>query len=537
MRGRLALGWSLLALLGLASCSSPKPQLPLLSTPPAQVLRVALPALPAETDPALTEPYDSGLARLAFESLLKPKPDLSDVEPAAAASFEVSSDGLTYTFHLRPKGAWSDGAPVRAQDFLLGWRRVLDPRVNSPVADLLAGLVKNAADYDNLDPARDADKIPGFLDNLGLKAADDQTFVVTLAQPAPDFRWIASVPALAPARAGAQAGHPSPGNGPFQLQSATGQEMSLTPNFHYWAGRPRLDEIVLTLRGDPAADLARYRKGGEEITTAATASEADIARDGALEQQLVQVPRLGEVFAQFNVHQAPFDNPAVRLAFAQAIDRGQLPAQLADPALPSAGPIPKGLSDFRQDLGAQRFDAAAARATLAASGVPPAALQGIKLLVRDLPADRALAGFLAAQWKANLGADVAVDIHPSPDVTGLLQSGHFQVQAPAGWLADYPDEQDFLDIFRTLDFDQWSRYSDSGFDHLVGDADGSADPTRRLQLYLQAQQLLVEAAPVAFLYQPLAWNLKRPSVEGVTYTALDDWPGDLYAAQISIASH
>jgi len=71
----------------------------------------------------------------------------------------------------------------------------------------------------------------------------------------------------------------------------------------------------------------------------------------------------------------------------------------------------------------------------------------------------------------------------------------------------------------------------------VGQADTASDPVRRLQLYAQAQQLLAEQAPVAFLYQPLAWDLKQPYVEGATYTALDDWPGDLYAAGISIGSH
>jgi oligopeptide transport system substrate-binding protein len=538
MRFRQALGWCLPALLGLAACSGSPPGLPPLTRQPSQVLRVSVPALPAETDPALTQPYDSGVARVAYEALLKPKPDLSDVQPAAAAGYQVSPDGLTYTFHLQPRGAWSDGVPVRAQDFLAGWRRVLDPRVNSPVAELLAGTVKNGSGYGNLDPAADAGKIPGFLDSLGLRVPDDRTFVVTLDHPTFDFKWIAAVPALAPARADASAGRAgSPGNGPFQVQSVAKAKLVLTANSHYWAGHPRLDEIVLVPRGDATADLARYRAGSEEITTVPTAAEPDVGKDGALAQQLVQVPRLGEVFLQFNVHAAPFDNARVRLAFARAIDRGQLLGLLAEPALASAGPVPKGLHDYRGDLAAQRFDATAARATLDSSGVSPSALQGIKLLVRDLPADRALAGFLAGQLKQNLGIDVALDVHPSPDVTSTLETGKFQFQAPAGWLADYPDEQDFLDIYRTEDFSQWSRYANPAYDHLLATADGSTDQTRRQQLYAQAQQLLAEEAPVAFLYQPLSWNLKQPYVDGTTYTALDDWPGDLYAADISIAPH
>ncbi len=137
--------------------------------------------------------------------------------------------------------------------------------------------------------------------------------------------------------------------------------------------------------------------------------------------------------------------------------------------------------------------------------------------------------------KEHLGIELTLDVKRSPEVTATLQKGDFQLQAPAGWFADYPDEQSFLDPFRTEDFSQWSRYSSPGYDRLVQQADGEVDQTHRLQLYAQAQQLLAEDAPVAFLYQPEAWNLKQPQVQGVTYTALDDWPGDLFAADISIS--
>src|SRR5207302_4995766 len=253
---------------------------------------------------------------------------------------------------------------------------------------------------------------------------------------------------------------------------------------------------------------------------------------------LTRVPRLEEVWTQFNIHKAPFDNPRVRLAFAQAIDRDALVREvLSGTALPSVGPVPKGLRDYRPALAAQRFDATAGRTTLDSSGVAPAGLENIQLLVRDLPADRQLATFLAAQVRAHLGIALALDVQPSPNVTKLLQSGNFQAQAPGGWIGDFADERDWLDLFQTLNFSQWSRYGSSGYDRLVQQAAAEADQTRRLQLYAQAQQLLVQDAPVAFLYQPEAWNLRQPYVQGVTYTPLDDWPGDVYASEISIAAH
>ena len=539
MPSRRLLAGVVAALLGLTACQlSNPPQILPGPAKPSQVLRVSVAALPASSDPALASAYDSGIARTAFEALLKPKPDLSDVQSAAAETYDVSPDGLTYTFHLRPKGAWSDGVPVRAEDFVLGWKRILDPRVNSPAADLLAGRIKNAAGYADLDPKHDAAKIPAFLDGLGIRAADDRTLVVQLDHLAPDFKWIASMPACAPARTDAPATGPGPGNGPFHLESASKDSVVLAANTHYWAGRPQLARIVLTPRGDPVVDLARFQAAGEEVTTVPLSSTTQVTRDPALSRDLVRVPRLIQVWAQFNVHKTPFDNARVRLAFAQSIDRDQLIRDAAEsPAFASLGPVPKGLRDYRPDLAAQQFDAARAKSTLDSSGVAPAALAGIHLLVRDLPADRAVATSVATQVKQHLGIELIVDARPSPEVTATLQRGDFQVQVPGGWFADYPDEQDFLDIFRTEDFSQWSRYSSLGFDRLVEQADHVTDPSRRLQLYGQAQQLVAQDAPVAFLYQPEAWNLKQPQVQGVTYTALDDWPGDLYASEISIAGH
>jgi len=290
-----------------------------------------------------------------------------------------------------------------------------------------------------------------------------------------------------------------------------------------------------------AADLTRFLTGGEEMTTVPQAMTWPVTRDPGLSRNLVKVPLLGQAWAQFNVHRPPFDNAGVRLAFAQAIDRDQLLSDvllstLADnPAVPSVGPVPQGLRDYRPALAAQRFDTTGSKATLAASGAGSASLTGIRLLVRSLPLDLAVATSIAAQVKQHLGVELTIDARPSPAVSAALQKGDFQVQAPGGWLADYPDEQNFLDLFRTEDFSQWSRYSSAGFDHLVELADGEPDPARRLQLYAQAQQLLAQEAPVAFLYQPEAWNLKQPQVQGATYTALDDWPGDLFAADLSIA--
>src|SRR5207302_861186 len=196
--------------------------------------------------------------------------------------------------------------------------------------------------YDTLDPKKDADKIPGFLNGLGLRAADDRTLVVQLDHPAPDFKWIAGVPAGAPARSDAPpAGSgPGPGNGPFHLESLSKDRAVLLPNDHYWAGKPHLARVELGLQGEVTADLARFKQQQEELTSIGAAGAEAISADAALSRNLTRVPRLEELWAQFNVHKPPFDNPRVRLAFAQAIDRDALIRELLGGAgVPALGPV------------------------------------------------------------------------------------------------------------------------------------------------------------------------------------------------------
>ena len=523
----------LVLLLALA-CQTTKP-LPLPSAAPTagpQVLRVAVGGLPATLDPALAPIYDSGASRLMFEALAKPRPDLSDVMPAAAASWTVTPDGLTYDFTLHRGQGWSDGRPVRATDFVYAWRRLLDPRVNSPAGEVLAAFVKGAGAYRDLDPKKDGARIPAFLDGLGISAVDEATFRVTLDHPALEFRWALSLPATAPERAD----DPKLGNGPFKLVDSARDHLDFQPNPFYWGTRSQLTKLVLFTRGDGAADLARFARGDEELTTLA-GGDAEVQKQPSLRQRLSRTPALQVWWLQFNVHRPPFDSPPVRRALAQAVDRDALVREaLGGAGIPLQGLLPKGMDGYRPGLAGQRFDPVQARADLALSGVPRGDLDSIHVLVRDLQPDRRVAEFFAAQVKANLGLSLSLDVLPSQAVTRRLGSGDFQAAGPAGWIADLPDPQNLLDLFLNEVFrGQASRYFNPAFDRLVLAGDGEADPVLRAQDYVQAQQLLAEDTPVAFLYQAEVLTLRQPNVVGLTTTPLDDWPGDLFANEISLA--
>lgn len=535
MKGRLvAAGVTLL----LTACSSPpRPSLLPATSPSPGTLRVGVAQLPTETDPAKAPVYRSGLVRTVYEPLLRLRPDLAGVQPATAESYDVSSDGLTYTFHIRPKARWSDGGSVSAADFVKAWRRVLDPRVNSPAGDALALTVKNGATYEDLDPVKDAAKIPGYLDQVGISAPDPQTLTVQLARRAPSFPELVTMPELSPVRLSADGGVASIYNGAYRLQQAS-SEVDFLPLDTYWGGKPRLGKIQLVVRPAPGDELSAFEHGDFGLLVLDPATLATARKAGEVQGELAEMPRLQLDWLQFNVHHSPFDNPGVRLAFAQAIDRGALAAgPLQGGAIPATGLLPKGMRGYRM-LNAQVFDAARCRTTLDASGVSPADLGDIHMIVRDTDADKALAQFLAQQIHDHLGIQLALDVMPSKKVTEHLATGDFQMQAPGGWIADYPDEQDWLDQFLSGQVGgQWSRYSDPAFDRLVKQADAEPNDTRRSQLYSQAGQLLANDAPVAFLYQPVDVVLHQPWVSGLALTGMDDWPGDLYAANLAVSAH
>src|SRR5258708_16137650 len=153
-----------------------------------------------EDQPSSLDPGQTGVRGRTSGPLLKANPDVSGVVPAAASSFEVNTSGTAYVFRVRTKAKYWDGRPGKAQDFVYDWQRLIDPRLAAPNETLFADAVQNGQRVSLMDPQRDASTIDAALATLGLKAVDDFTFQVQLAQPDPAFIWLAAMPAGAPIR-------------------------------------------------------------------------------------------------------------------------------------------------------------------------------------------------------------------------------------------------------------------------------------------------------------------------------------------------
>jgi oligopeptide transport system substrate-binding protein len=544
-----AVALGLLVLASITACNSPSlTQGPKLATD--QTLHVLLEDQPGTLDPGQTQyPYETAVLRAISESLVKPTADLSGVVPAAASSYDVVAGGTVYVFHLRAGAAYSDGTAVKAQDFVYAWQRLIDPRLAAPEATFFSDAVLNGDKVSNLDPQRDAANIDAALNTLGLKALDDNTFQVTLAQPDPAFLWLAAMPAAAPVRqdivkknGDKWAASPQTliTNGPFKVSEMVAKDhITVVPNPHYWGARPTLTAIIFQVVNDGAAALTKFKAGQLDEISVQPAQAPVVAGDSSLKQDLVKTPDLTVFWITFRLDASPTNNAKLRLALAQAIDRDAFVAQIFQgQGSPATSFIPKGMHGYSSSLSAQNFDVAQARASLAASGFSAAQLSSLTFSY-DQTSDfgKATANFIHDQLKANLGINITLQGLDANTYSSNLSTGNFQIAGPMGWSADYPDPADWYDFFLTTSSNNTAFYQNQQYDSFVRVARTDTQADRRDQEYQQAQQMLVGDAPAAFLAQSVSWHLVRTYVRGVVTSPVDEWPGALSPTLISIAPH
>jgi oligopeptide transport system substrate-binding protein len=521
-----------------------------------QILRTNTNTEPNSFDPGQeTYDYEITLGHNIFEPLLKPTKDLKDVTGAAASSYDVSSDGLTYTFHLRQNAKWSDGQPVKAQDFVYGWQRVLDPTLAAGYADpFFDGTVKGGEKYSKVD-TKDKAAVQSYIQALGLAAPDDHTFKVTLQQPAGYFKWIATLWLSAPIRKdvvdkyGYDKWSSTPtnviGNGPWKIQEEVPKDhITLVPNPNYWGDKPHIQKWTDYFIEDLNQAFSKYQTGELDVVNIPLAN-ADLVKSGTpLSKEFKKVPQLDTFWIAMNLTKPPFDNVKVREAVSRAVDRNALVNDVAKGFYIARQTfIPLGMNGYKPSLGsAQDYDPAKAKAALQASGVPTSAIDKVKLLTRNTTTNKQLNEFIVNQINTNLGVHWTLDVIDSKTVTTNLRKGNFQIYGPDGWGADYPDQQDWFDIFTTggCHGTNWGCWNNKDFDALVTKADQATKETERQSLYDQAQQMLEDQYIVAFLYHRPAPVLVKPYVQGVTNIAIDSaiyLPGETYSTTIYIANH
>jgi oligopeptide transport system substrate-binding protein len=490
-------------------------------------LRLGNGAEPETLDPQRSESLSSGnILRDLYEGLTGLAADGS-VVPAAAASWEVSADGLQYSFHLRPQARWSNGDPLTADDFVAGLRRSADPATGSRYAQVLSP-IENAE-------AVSAGRLPP--ERLGVTALDAHTLVIHLQGPTPYFPGLLIHPATFPihrpslqtwGRAFARPGR-LVGNGAYRLQDWVMQSrVTLQRNPYYWNdAQTSIGTVIYYPTEDLSSELQRYRAGELDSTDAIPMSQARWVRQrfGA---ELHLAPYLGSFWYGYNLSRPPFkDDPQLRVALSMAIDRELIAAKLLQgAALPAYGLVPPGTWNYTPQSPPwaawpreQRL--AEARRLYAAAGYGADHPLQLELRFNTQDDNRRIATVIAAMWKQGLGVETRL-VNEEWKVFLQNRRQRLQTQVFRGaWIGDYDDASAFADILRSFDGKNDEAYASTAYDALLQQAQQQPDAAQRRSLLEQAERLMLGDMPILPIYYYESKHLVKPYVAGWQDNPLD----------------
>ena len=481
----------------------------------AKELAIQVGPTPETIDPALNSSNDGGnmLQHLA-EGLLKVDKNGNTV-PGLAESYEVSDDGLTYTFKLRKGLKWSDGSDLTAKDFVYSWKRVADPNTAAPYGQDVLGKVKG---YE--------EAAGGNIDALAVSAPDDTTFVVELANPVPFFDKIAAFSTLVPVQeatieANGDAWTLSPETnvtaGPYKLAEFTdGDRIVLEKNENYWdKDSITFDKITYRLIEDPNAAYTAYNQG--EVSMIKSVPSEEIPALKGTEEFHVD-PLMGTYYLSFNTTKKPFNNEDVRMALSLVIDRDYVANTVMQGTyLPANKMIGPGVSDAAPDSSFEKVteekytkgvgsgdyeaDVAKAKELLAKAGYPDG--QGfptIEYSTNDQGYHKSVAEYLQNVWKEKLGINTDIAIKEWKVFTADRRAGNYDV-ARNGWVMDWNDPSNLLNLFVTGSGNNDGKISIPEYDELMEKAATTINVDERFDYLHKAEQLLLDHAaltPVAY---------------------------------------
>lgn len=509
--------WLVLALVFTAGCARRE-------TPAAEGIRhrtllVGNQAEPASLDPHLLNAYtDSRIALALFEGLTVLEERTARPLPGAAERWEVSPDGLTYTFHLRRDGRWSDGAPVTAADFAFAFQRILTPALGSTYAYMLWPL-RGAEAFNTGKSAEFA--------SVGVQAVDALTLRLQLERPTAYLLALAShstwypVPRHVITRHGRTDARDNPwtrpghlvGNGAFVLTGwQPNARVTVARNPHYHgAAANRLEGVVFLPIEQADAEERSFRAGQLHLTGGLPPSKVPVyLRDSPA---LLRIePQLMVSYLNFKVATGPLADARVRRALALGIDRAALSERLlSGTRQPAPSFVPPGCGGYVPPTGLAT-DFAAARTLLSEAGFPGGrGLPPLTLQVLNDDQDPKLAEALQAMWARELGVTLVIE---RLEQKMLLQSqqGTTSALGTLRWIADYPDAYSFLETMRGGNGNNWTGWANRQFDELLDAAERTTDPDRRLALLRRAEELMLAEAPIAPLLFGARTYLVHPAV-------------------------
>ncbi len=500
-----------------------------------KVLRVGNGSEPQDLDPhTVTGVPEHHLILSLLEGLVTEHPSGVGVSPGVAETWETSSDGLTWTFHLRANAKWSNGDPVTARDFVGSYRRILTPAIASEYSYFLYNVV--GAEEFNKGTLTD-------FAQTGFSAPDDHTLVLRLKAPVPylleSLKHSAWFPVHLPTiekfggltRRGTAWTRPENfvGNGPFILkQWLPNQKIAVERSPTYWdAATVKLDRIEFFAVESDDAEERMFRAGQLHVTNTIPLSRIDVYKKNQPELLRIE-PNYATYFYRFNVTRPPLNDVRVRRALALAIDREMLIKRVTrgeqEPAYNYTPPSPTYTARARLNEGCPTYSAAIAEARrlLAEAGYPEGkGLRRIELLYNTLEGHKQIAEAIQAMWKQNLGLDVVLHNEEWKVFIESTQTLNYDI-ARAGWNADFPDPMTFVDQWVTGGGNNNTGYSSPEYDRVLASALTTGSENGRFEVYQQLDALLVRDLPILPIYFYKRLYLIQPKVKNWVPNILDN---------------
>lgn len=486
-------------------------------------------AEPQGLDPhVVTGIPENHLIRALFEGLAVKNPITLEPEPGVAERWEFNDDRTVITFYLNPEARWSNGEQVTASDYVWSWHRALHPNTGNLYAYMLYPLV-NAEAYAK-------GEIDDF-ETVGVKALDDTTLQVTLNAPTPYFIQLMdhySTFAVHPEtllQFGEMTDRFTPwtrvgnivSNGPFVLTEwALNRHIKMAKSEHYWdRDNVSLNGVVFYPTENEVSEERMFRVEQLHRTESVPLDKVPVYRD-VPDSPYMQEPYLGTYYYLVNTERAPTDDVRVRQALSMAVDRDQLARTVMQEVVTPAYSItPPGTLGY-QPPKLFDFDPERARALLAEAGYPDGAnWPGIEIIYNTNEAHRKIAVAIQQMWKKHLNVEVTIANQEWKVYLNSVSQRDFQV-ARRGWIGDYVDPNNFLDLFITDGGNNNTGYADAVYDDLIlQKAPRAATQEERFKIFYEAETMLMEQMPIIPIYTYATRHLVHPSVEGMTANLMD----------------
>ncbi|NLX36419.1 MAG: peptide ABC transporter substrate-binding protein [Chloroflexi bacterium] len=484
--------------------------------------------MPPTLDPAMVQDSTSGeyVVHL-FSGLVALNAEL-EVIPALAERWDTSPDGRTLTFYLHHEAAFEDGKPIRAADVVASFERACSPELASPVALSYLDDIMGASEFAYGQASGIA----------GLEVVDEHTVRITIDSPKSYFLPKLTYPTAAiidveQAERDPDTWFIEPNeSGPFALDEISRDRIVLVRNERYVGQQANISRATYDLA--PRLPITQYETGEIDIT-AFGGSELDRVLDpyNPLHNEYLAVPELSVQYLALNVDEPPFDDPLVRQALAYAVDREKLATLVLNRTAEAAHTVlPPNMPGYRPAATGTvpMFDSTKARALLEASsyggpdGLPPIAITVAGTTGHLSEIDRAL----LAMFDETLGIEMTIEQVEWADMLQDMNQRRFQVYS-AGWIADYPDPQNFLDVqFHSASPQNHTGYSNSEVDRLLERARVEQDEVQRMALYADAERIILNDAPWISLTHGYAHYLVKPYIRGFRgNAALHPWLCDI----------